>query len=513
MDNIEKITKSLSEDEKLVLQHYKTNTKQESFEIKELIGDENQAKIQRAILWLTNKNLVKSEKTSFFQINLDENGIIFKKKGLPEENFLKYIKDEPLSKEELVNKGLSQQEIGVSIGILKRKSLINMKTENNKQIFEITDQGQEYLKNKSLEYKFINSDFPKKTEKIQPEEKFALDTLSKRPKIIKKEEIKSNIITITQIGKKVIKSELFDKKLIGSLTKEMIQTKEFKNQTFRIYDLTSPVPSIYGGTVHPMTQVVNEVKDIFLKMGFKEMENSPWMESSFWCMDSMWIPQDHPAREVQDTFYLPYETKLPKDKEFVKKIKEVHENGGNTGSIGYRYKWNPEIAVKALLRTHTTANSYRHFGEKKITIPGKYFYVGRVFRNETISWKNLPEFHQVEGFIIGEGLTIKHLMGAIKEFYAHMGVKKIKFKPTYNPYTEPSLEAFGYFEELGKWVELINSGIFRPESLAPYGINVPVIAWGLGLERLAMMKHKIKDIRKLMGIQTDINFIRNYKEN
>ncbi|MDD3263926.1 MAG: phenylalanine--tRNA ligase subunit alpha [Candidatus Nanoarchaeia archaeon] len=510
MDNITKITKSLSEDEKLVLKNFKTN---QSYEIKDLIGDENQAKVQRAILWLSNKNLVTSEKSSFFQINLDENGVIFNKNGLPEENFLKFIKEKSLTKEELINKGLNQQEIGVSIGTLKKKGLMEMKQDGESQVFEITKNGLEYLKNDSLEYKFIKSNFPKKIEDLQPEEQFAFDNLFKRPKIVKKEEVKSNIITITDLGKEVIKNSYFDKELIGSLTKEMLQSKDYKGKDFKIYDLTSKVPSVYGGSLHPMTQVVNDVKSIFLKMGFKEMENSVWMESSFWCMDSMWIPQDHPAREVQDTFYLPYKSNLPNDKDLINKIKDVHENGGNTGSTGYGYKWDPEIAMKSLLRTHTTANSYRHFGKNKITIPGKYFYIGRVFRNETISWKNLPEFHQVEGFIIGEGLTIKHLMGAIKEFYAHMGVTKIRFKPTYNPYTEPSLEAYGYFEELGRWVELINSGIFRPESLAPYGINVPVIAWGLGLERLAMMKHSIKDIRKLIGTQTDVDFIRNYREN
>jgi phenylalanyl-tRNA synthetase alpha chain len=228
-------------------------------------------------------------------------------------------------------------------------------------------------------------------------------------------------------------------------------------------------------------------------------------------MDSMWIPQDHPARDVQDTFYLPFETDLPKDKKFVDLIKQIHENGLDTGSDGYRYNWSEDIAKKALLRTHTTANTYRHFKNQNIKIPGKYFYLGRVFRNETISWKNLPEFHQVEGFIIADGLGVRDLMGAIKEFYSYMGIDKIKFKPTYNPYTEPSLEAFGYFEELGKWVELINSGVFRPESLRAYNIDVPVIAWGLGLERLAMMKFGVKDIRKLVGSQTDVEFLRNYK--
>ena len=201
MDNITKITKSLSEDEKFVLKKF--NSKK-TFEIKDLIGDENQAKIQRAILWLNNKNIVTSEKSSFFQIDLDENGVLFKEKGLPEENFLKFIKDKPLSKDELISKGLNQQEIGVSIGTLKKKGLIEMKqvdnnnnNNNNIQVFEITKNGLDYLKNESLEIKFIKSNFPKKIDDLKPEEQFSFDNLSKRPKIVKKEEIKSNLISIT----------------------------------------------------------------------------------------------------------------------------------------------------------------------------------------------------------------------------------------------------------------------------------------------------------------------------
>jgi len=236
----------------------------------------------------------------------------------------------------------------------------------------------------------------------------------------------------------------------------------------------------------------------------------PLVETAFWCMDSMWIPQDHPAREVQDTFYLNKEGKLP-IKELVKKVAEVHENGGKSGSKGYGYKFDENVAKQLLLRTHTTATTFRYFGERNIKPPAKYFYIGRIFRNEAIDATHLPEFHQVEGFIMDEGLTLRDLMGYVKEFYNKMGINKIKFKPTYNPYTESSMEAYGYNEQLGKWIELINSGIFRPEALEPYGIKVPVIAWGLGLERLAMMIHEQKDVRNMLGATSDLRWLREHK--
>ena len=213
--------------------------------------------------------------------------------------------------------------------------------------------------------------------------------------------------------------------------------------------------------------------------------------------------------DVQDTFYLPYMGTIPES--LTKKVREVHERGGDSGSRGYGYKWDEKIARQLLLRTHTTSTTFRYFGEKKIKPPAKYFYIGRIFRNEAIDATHLPEFHQSEGFIMDKGLTLKDLMGYIREFYQRMGVDKIKFKPTYNPYTEPSMECIGYNKQLGKWVELINSGVFRPEALEPYGINVPVIAWGLGVERLAMMLHQQKDIRNMLGAAGDLSWFRKSK--
>ena len=295
--------------------------------------------------------------------------------------------------------------------------------------------------------------------------------------------------------------------LIEALNIELLKTGKWKGREFRHYDINSITPKAYGGRLHPLTLVINDVRKIFLNLGFKEMK-SQWVDTAFWCMDSMWIPQDHPSREVQDTFYLPYKGSIPE--KLSKQVAEVHEHGGKTGSKGYKYKWNPELAKQLILRTHTTATTYRYFHHKNIKYPAKYFSIGRVFRNEAIDQTHLPEFYQVEGFVMDDVLTLRDLMGYIKEFYAKMGIHKVKFKPTYNPYTEPSMECSGYNEELGKWIELINSGIFRPEALEPYGIKVPVLGWGFGLERLAMILYKQKDIRNLFGHSSDLNWLRNF---
>ena len=123
--------------------------------------------------------------------------------------------------------------------------------------------------------------------------------------------------------------------------------------------------------------------------------------------------------------------------------------------------------------------------------PVRYFSIDRVFRNETVDATHLAEFHQVEGVIADYGLTLGGLIGFMEVFFAKMNIHKLRFKPAYNPYTEPSMEIFGYHDGLGKWVEIGNSGMFRPEMLEPMGLpaDMRVYGWGLSLERPTMIKY------------------------
>jgi phenylalanyl-tRNA synthetase alpha chain len=198
---------------------------------------------------------------------------------------------------------------------------------------------------------------------------------------------------------------------------------------------------------------------------------------------------------MQDTFYCrkPKKIKLS-DAELVKKIASVHKNGGNTGSTGWSYEFSKEEGEKALLRTHTTVNTIRYLYNNRKP-PCKVFSIGRVFRKENIDSTHLPEFYQIEGIIHEEGSNFKQLIGILKEFYKRMGFEKVRCRPGYFPYTEPSMEVDVFWNN--QWMELGGSGIFRPEVTEPVGIKNPVLAWGLGLERLAMMKFGLKDIRDL----------------
>ncbi|MFT7616132.1 MAG: phenylalanyl-tRNA synthetase alpha chain [Candidatus Woesearchaeota archaeon] len=497
---------TLHEYERIVLPQLQTTTDLSKLETKTKLTE---IKIKRALQWLENKKLVAVSYNPYILIDLDENGKLYKKNGLPETAFLRALKT-PLTLQQVQKAAkLNPQEVGACLGALKSIGAIDTK-KDKELVISLTSKGKTFLNKPSLAEQFLQKKFPLLATTLTKTEQALVVSLSKRNRILKAEQKKQLRVALTPLGKKLAKTDFSKHKVLETLTRADLAKQTWKKTPIRPYDVTSRVPNISGGRVHPMTAVIRLIKSIFLEMGFQEMKG-PWVESAFWCMDAMWIPQDHPARDVQDTFYLNTKGKLP-PKALLQKVKDVHEHGGDSGSKGYGTKWDPEIASKLLLRTHTTATTYRYFANNKIKGPAKYFYVGKVFRNEAIDATHLPEFYQVEGFVMDDGLTLADLLGLIKEFYAKLGFDKIKFKPTYNPYTESSVEAFYYDEKKKKWIELINSGLFRPESLAPYGINQPVIAWGLGVERLAMLLLEQDKLKDIIGTSTDLDWLRSYKQ-
>jgi phenylalanyl-tRNA synthetase alpha chain len=301
--------------------------------------------------------------------------------------------------------------------------------------------------------------------------------------------------------------------LISELTVLEIAKGNYRNR-LKKYNFNVVTSTLkFGGALHPLARVRDEFKKIFLEMGFEEMETNRYVESSFWNFDALFQPQNHPSRSENDTFFIkrPATSRLP-DEAYVKKVSDVHSAGGY-GSVGYQTPWLEKEAKKMVLRTHTTAITARKlFIEEyaKKQKPIKLFSIDKVFRNESLDATHLAEFHQIEGVVGGRGLTISHLMGFMELFFKKMGMEKIRFKPAYNPYTEPSLEVFAYHKGLKKWIEVGNSGIFRPEMLRPMGFDEDfrIMGWGLSLERPAMIKYGLKNIRDLVGHKVSLDRIR-----
>ncbi len=490
--------------------------------------------ISRALQWLSNKELITLEYEKSAHISLDTNGLYCAQNLLPELRLLNMLLAEILQttdkitqaqiaipQSRIIEKGISQQELGAALGKLKSLKLISVTKKEELEIqfnSESIQTAQQFLKTNDEQQllELLAEKQPLSDSQLTDHQKALIPLLLKRSQFITLETKQKPIFTITQLGKSVSSAQSTNPAISAITTEHILQNY---TGAIRPFDVTSRVPAIIGGRIHPISAVIELIREIFVEMGFSEMQG-PWVETSFWCMDSMWIPQDHPARDVQDTFFLGQKGTLP-DPQLVQRVKSTHETGGDSGSKGYNYVWDPEKSKELILRTHTTATSFRTLAKIAESLNNdksdfretgciKRFYVGKVFRNEAIDATHLPEFYQVEGFVMGDGLTLQHLLGIIKEFYAKLGFTKIKFKPTYNPYTESSIEALYFDEKRQKWLELINSGIFRPESLAPFGITKPIIAWGLGLERLAMLLLDQNRLKDMIGPTSDLRWLRNY---
>jgi phenylalanyl-tRNA synthetase alpha chain len=327
------------------------------------------------------------------------------------------------------------------------------------------------------------------------------ELLSKRPELAKLRKRVARSLSLTSQGQTTFS---WVRKVVerNTLTPEDLESGAWREIKLRPYDVTLAARDAYPAKIHPLRKIIEQTRRAFLEMGFSEVA-SPMIESAFWNFDALFQPQDHPARDMQDTFYMrwPTEAPLPGSK-VVDPVRRTHEDGWETGSEGWGYKWDPERSKQVVLRTHTTAATIRALAANP-NPPGKFFCVGWTYRNETISFKHLPVFHQVDGIVVDEEANLASLMGTLQEFYSKMGFGRVKFKPAFYPYTEPSVDVVVYMESRKKWLEMGGAGIFRPEVTLPLGCRWPVLAWGLGIERLAMLRFGLSDIRELYGTNLD----------
>ncbi len=457
-----------------------------------------EVEILRALHWLENKKAVKLEKQAKQLIALDKNGHLYVKEGLPERRFLQVLKEKLTLDKIKELSGLSQQEIEASIGILRRKQAIIIE---KGMLISITEAGKQLLAKQSEEESFL-AKLPLQLDSLSQGEKQIYNELKKRNQIVAASDEKLITVHLTDLGHSLAKSDLKVQNVIDSLTPEILRSKSWKDKKFRHYDLKINPSRLSYGKRHFVNTSIEQIRKIWIELGFKEMQGNI-IQPSFWNFDALFTAQDHPVRELQDTFFIknPRYSQLP-SKQLVNKVKQQHENS-------LQYSWQEEEAKKNVLRTHTTALSARTIASLKHSdLPAKYFNVGRVFRNEALDWSHLFEFYQSEGIVVDYDLNIKHLIGYLKEFFKKMGYEKVRFVPGFFPYVEPGLECYVYHPIKKTWLELGGAGILRPEVTKPLiGKEIPVLAWGLGIDRLVSISCNIKDIRELYN--NDIQQLRN----
>lgn len=453
------------------------------------------AAMQAAFL-LAKKGLANVAEETLTLYSLTPEGESYARQGLPEWRVLEYMKGKRTSLAEL-KKTFPDKEINIALGWMRRKGLVSIEKKGKDIVIA-----------------------PLKTHKKDPQEEVLRYLLAHHPEaltsypsatiqellgrdLIRGTERTSRIIAITDEGHKLVRKGIEIGEDVGQLTPDLIRSGEWRKKRLRPYDIHVSSMRIFAAKKHPYQRLLDEMRQIFLEMGFEEIKGNI-IQTSFWNFDALFQPQDHPAREMQDTFYFDTKGELPG--EYVRNVKEMHEHGGDIGSTGWGGHWSEELAKANVLRTHTTTLTIKHLAEYP-TPPVKAFCIGRVYRREAIDAMHLPEFDQLEGVVMDEGVSFKNLLGCLAEFYHRVGFADVRFRPGYFPYTEPSVEPEVYVPELG-WIELGGAGIFRREVTAPLGIKHPVLAWGLGVGRLAMLRLGLRDMRDLYN--PDIDWLRRY---
>jgi len=438
--------------EKKIINSLKENSIQspETLEKSTLLSPDQ---VRRGIEWLKLKDLAIVDESKSSVISLGKNGLDSFEKGLPERRLLNLVKDGPRKLSEI------QKELGFVFGPAIGLSRKNNWIETSSDEIILKTSPSELPGEKTLQ-KIGNNKLA-----LDEIDKNDLNELLKRPDFVIEDVIKNKKISLTNSAKSL----------------------DISNTSGAI-DVEAEVPEIFVARTHPLKDTIDEIREIFVTLGFSEILGN-MTQSSFWNFDALFTPQDHPARELQDTFFLDgISAKKIATPEQIRKVSESHKKN-------WRYQWDVNEARKMVLRTHTTCVTIKHLAENKPD-EARIFSLGRVFRNEKVSYKHLVEFNQIEGIVVGKDANLRNLMGIQREFYKRIGITKIKFWPTFFPYTEPSLQTMVYNEKLGKWIELFGMGIFRPEVTKPLGITKPVLAWGGGIERIAMLKYGLDDVRE-----------------
>ncbi len=453
---------------------------------------------------------VETKKIEFHRLTAE--GQHFASKGLPEIRLVKILAKKSgkasmasLTKEKSLN--LTEQKI--ALGWARKNGWISVSKRGEQTWMKLSTNAEKAISHHPLQ---IALDSARKTGKLYREQ-ITFDT--KVWKSIQRDLAKRNLaelvsqktktIIITPEGERALTLSLTQKDMILDLSPDLLKSGLWKNQEFLPYNLRAPTSFISSGKKHPYAEFIDRVKRILVGLGFQEAKG-PLVELEFWNNDALFMPQDHVAREVHDLYHLktPKGPGLISNEKVLKQVAKTHENGWMTGSTGWQYPYSFDIARRLVMRSQTTPVSVRYLLQHQ-KAPLRMFSIDRNFRPEKFDATHSAEFLQCEGIIGGEGLTLRDLMGYLRAIAESVGVKKLKFKPGFFPFTEPSIEGFIYIKGLG-WKEALPGGIFRPEVTLPLGIDFPILAWGIGIDRLAMVALGINDIRELAS--RDLGWLR-----
>ncbi|HOK00279.1 MAG TPA: phenylalanine--tRNA ligase subunit alpha [Termitinemataceae bacterium] len=495
----------------------------------------------QALSWLLGKGLIQEirrEPLVFFE--LTELGELWAREGTPEERILRLLAQEgALTMGELAQRlKLENKDVGSAYGLLSKANLVVMDEQKrvclapgcslgadglptagpgSQRLRLIRGLLERALKLREGTGKGEDSSGLLKEESLSPEERELMKSIAKKRgaadsafRIVEREKVIYTFTEQWQAVSQALQEAGITGDEIGALTPELLASGAWKNGRFRSYNIQVPPTRLLVGRSNPYARFLEDVKDKLVSLGFEEFDGS-LVETEFWNSDALFMPQFHSARDIHDVYYVAEPQKAQYIEEpWLSRVAAAHENGGDTGSRGWRYTFDREFTRRLILRSQGTVLSARQLPKAKI--PGKYFGIVRCFRYDRVDATHLSDFYQTEGIVLGEDVNLRTLLGMLEMFATEVaGAKEVKYVPGYFPFTEPSVEVHIKHPVLG-WFELGGSGIFRPEVTQSLGVNVPVAAWGIGIDRMALMALGLNDLRELFSYDIEAVRLRRTKE-
>jgi len=504
LTDIKTLIKNLHPLEIKVLLKYGPKDELTSAKLQEELGYK-EGHANQAFSWLGGKELLsETGRTPLVIYEITDFGRTVAKNGLPEERIIKFLKENgaktlPEIASEL---SLENKDVGSSFGLLSKEGVLKMNDEKKAE-YTGKEMPSRLTVTDALLVKAISAENGQlNTSSLSKDELEVMSGLTKKRGVTETpfHTIEREIVTykLNNDASKVaeeLKNAGITGNELGEVTPQMLASGEWKNGTFRGYNISIPPARIIPGRTNPYVQFLESVKDKLCSLGFQEFDG-PLVETEFWNGDALFMPQFHAARDIHDVYRLKNPTHAKKIEEpYLSNVAKVHENGGNTGSRGWNYQFDNEFTRRLIMRSQGTVLSAHQLHNAEI--PGKYFGIARCFRYDKVDATHLSDFYQTEGIVLGKDVNLRTLLGFLRMFAVEIaGATEVKYVPGYFPFTEPSIEVHIKHPKLG-WFELGGSGIFRPEVTKAMGIDVPVLAWGIGIDRMALMALGLNDLREL----------------
>ena len=462
-----------------------------------VLGQANQV-----ISWLTGKGwLAETGRVSEVEHDLTELGRSYQRDGMPEERILRQLEGGPLSLPDLAERtALEQREVGSAFGALARARAVRM--DDRKRAAAIGDPPATLTTARRLLDAAVSG--PLRESALADGDREVLATLSRRRGArgpFRASDRETVFYRLTgdgaQVAAALAAGPAGAAEAVGVLTPEILASGAWRERGLRPYNVETPPNRVLFGRHNPYATFLDDLKDKLVSLGFQEFDG-PLVETEFWNCDALFMPQSHSARDIHDVFYVREPTHTASIPErFLDPVADAHERGGRTGSRGWGYRFDRDFTRRLILRSQGTVLSAKALTGAEV--PGKYFGVVRCFRYDDVDATHLADFYQTEGIVLSERANLRSLLGLLELFAREVAkATEVRFEPGYFPFTEPSVELWVKHPQLG-WFELGGAGIFRPEVCDPMGVDVPVLAWGLGIDRMALLSLGLDTVRELFS--------------